>query len=170
MKLVITLTFLVAYINTAFAAQTCSRIAIVNYQEVLVDPSSNAKGEGLRFYLEKDAKATDLLVEYQTNNAPKWQTAALSTFGSTLILTGILRSDSDKRTGLTSRNSLMLTGGVFIALSYLISKTLQYKNEFILQRSIDEYNKRNLPRIYFSPFIDIQSEGSKIGIGINKEF
>ena len=164
------LSLLICFISEAFAVETCSRIATVNYQEVIVDPSSTSRGEGLRFYLEKDEKALELLDKYQIQNKPKWQTAALSTFGTGLVLMGVLRSNSDSNTGITSKDSLIFSGGVFIALSYLISKTLKYKNEYVLQKSIDEYNKRNNPRIYFSPFIDIQSEQNKLGIGINKEF
>ncbi|HLW56607.1 MAG TPA: hypothetical protein VKY27_04425, partial [Bacteriovoracaceae bacterium] len=55
---------------SVFAAETCSRVAIINYQEVLVDVSSSNRGEGLRFYLEKDEVAKGLLDEYQENNRP----------------------------------------------------------------------------------------------------
>lgn len=164
------LILLICFSFHTISTETCSRIATVNYQEVIVDPSSTSRGEGLRFYLAKDEIASSLLDEYQKENKPRWETAALSTVGSGLVLMGILRSNTDKSTGITSRDSLIMSGGVFIALSYLISKTLRYKNEFTLQKSIDEYNKRNSPRIYFSPFIDIQSENNKMGIGVNREF
>jgi len=155
--------------NLVFAADTCSRIAIVNYQEILVDPSTTSKGDGLRYYLEKDEKAKLMLDEYQANNAPKWQTSTLSSVGSVLFLSGILRSNSDNDEGITSRSSLMITGATFITLSYLISRTIQYKNEFILSGAIEEYNKRNLPRIFFNPFDPI-SGTSGAGVGISKDF
>jgi hypothetical protein len=151
------------------AADTCSRIAIVNYQEILVDPSTTSKGDGLRYYLEKDEKAKLMLDEYQANNAPKWQSSALSSVGSILFLGGILRSNSDSDEGITSRSSLMITGATFITLSYLISRTVQYKNEFILSGAIEEYNKRNLPRIFFNPFDPITGS-SGAGVGISKDF
>lgn len=155
----------------ALAADTCSRIAIVNYQEILVDPSTNAKGEGLRYYLEKDHSALEHLNKYQKNNAPKWQTATLSTAGSALLLSGVLRSNSDSSDGgITSKNSLMIAGLTMITLSYLVSKTLQYKNEYNLVQAVEEYNKRNTPRIYFNPFDPIDNSPTSFGMGISKEF
>jgi hypothetical protein len=55
-----------------------------------------------------------------------------------------------------------------IGISYLISKTNQYNNEYLLLRSIDEYNKRNTPKIFFSP--TDPSQGMGAGIGIGQEF
>jgi len=155
--------------HVCMSSETCSRLAIVNYQEILVDPSSTSKGEGLRYYLEKDEKAKTLLDEYQSNNAPKWQTSALSTIGSVLFFGGVLRSNSNNDEGLTSRNSLMITGATFITLSYLISRTIQHKNEFILSGAVQEYNKRNLPRIFFNPFDPITGT-SGASIGISRDF
>jgi hypothetical protein len=157
------------FVHLTHAADTCSRIAIVNYQEILVDPSTTSKGDGLRYYLEKDEKAKLMLDEYQTSNAPKWQTSVLSSVGSILFLGGVLRSNSSNDEGITSRSSLMITGATFITLSYLISRTIQYKNEFILSGAIEEYNKRNLPRIFFNPFDPI-SGTSGAGLGITKDF
>jgi hypothetical protein len=153
---------------SVFSADTCSRIAIINYQEVLVDPSNTAKGEGLRFYLERDDKAKEFLKEYQDQNSENWQSAALSSLGTGLIFTGILKGNSDSQSGLESKNSLMFTGAIFIALSYLTAKTIKYQNEHLLKKSVQEYNKRNLPRIYFSPYHDGNSGG--FGFGILKDF
>ena len=38
----------------AITDEPCSRSARINYQDVLVDTSSTRKGEGIKFYLEKD--------------------------------------------------------------------------------------------------------------------
>lgn len=166
---ILSLILILLFNSTTFAAETCSRIAIVNYQEILVDPSSTSRGEGLRYYLQKDPKASELLDQYQKNNAPIWQTATLSTAGSVLLLGGILRPNTNN-SGITSRSSLMLTGVTMMALSYLISRTIQYKNEYTLMRSIEEYNKRNIPRIYFNPFESGDTGSMGVGLGITKEF
>ena len=35
---------------SAHSTDTCSRIATINYQDILIDTSSTKKGEGLRYY------------------------------------------------------------------------------------------------------------------------
>ncbi|MBA2403409.1 MAG: hypothetical protein H0V66_01450, partial [Bdellovibrionales bacterium] len=121
-----------------WAAETCSRVATINYQEVLVDVSSSNRGEGLRYYLEKDQIAKELLDEYQENNRPTWKGAAMSTLGSAMILGGLLRTNSGENETLTSRNFLFFGGATLIGVSYLISKTNQYNNEYLLSKSIEE--------------------------------
>ena len=154
---------------TGRAADTCSRSAIVNYQEVLVDASSSNRGEGLRYYLQRDPVAKKLLNEYQQNNRPRWQGAALSTFGTATVLAGFLRSNEGKNETFTGRNTLVFGGLTMIAVSYLISRTNQYNNEWLLQRAIEEHNKRNTPRIYFSADPD-SSNSTGFGMGMQKEF
>ena len=66
---------LILSIQIGYCAETCSRKAIVNYQEILVDGGSNKKGEGLRFYLEKDKYSKELLDKYQGSSIPKDQTS-----------------------------------------------------------------------------------------------
>lgn len=162
------LTFFICFATLqAFASETCSRVAIINYQEVLVDTSSNGKGEGLRYYLQKDATAESLLNEYQEKNKPSIWSAAASTTGSIMILGGILQTN-DAKSGITNRNTLIYGGLLLTTISYLFSKTLKFGHEQILKRSVDQYNKRNLPRIYFSPFKDNNSVGA--GIGVQQEF
>lgn len=166
LRLTILIFFTVATLPL-WAAETCSRVAVINYQEVLVDVSSKNQGEGLRYYLEKDQIAKDFLNEYQNNNRPTWRSAALSTLGTGLIFGGILQSSGGSST-VNSRNFLLLGGATMIAVSYLISKTNQYTNEYLLTKSIEEYNKRNTPRIYFAP-TDPKS-GLGVGVGVEKEF
>jgi hypothetical protein len=149
-----------------WGAETCSRVATINYQEVLVDVSSSNQGEGLRYYLEKDQIAKELLNAYQDNNRPTWKSAAMSTLGSAMILGGFLRTNEGDNETLTSRNFLLFGGATLIGVSYLISKTNQVNNEYLLLKSVEEYNKRNTPRIYFSP----TNDGKGLGLGIGQEF
>jgi hypothetical protein len=152
----------------AHSAQICSRVALINYQEVLVDVSNNKRGEGLRYYLEKDEVSKDLLDTYQENNRPSWTGAAMSTFGSAMILGGALRTSGGENELLTNRNFLIFGGATLLAVSYLISKTNQYNNEYLLNKSIEEYNKRNTPRIFFSP--TDPNHGLGLAVGFGQEF
>jgi hypothetical protein len=150
------------------AAETCSRVATINYQEVLVDVSSSNRGEGLRFYLEKDEVAKELLNEYQDNNLPTWKSAALSTLGTAMIVGSLVQTSRGGSEGITGRNFLLFGGATMIAVSYLISKTNQYNNEYLLTKSVEEYNKRNTPKIFFSPTNPQQGFG--LGVGVGQEF
>jgi len=149
-----------------WAVETCSRLATINFQEVLVDVSSSNRGEGLRYYLEKDQVAKQLLDEYQVNNKPSWKDAAASTIGSAMILAGLLRTNAGENETFTSRNGLIIGGATLIGVSYLVSKTKQYNNEYLLSKSVEEYNRRNTPRIFFSPTNDLNG----LGIGVGQEF
>jgi hypothetical protein len=151
-----------------FAAETCSRVATINYQDVLVDVSSNNRGEGLRYYLEKDQAAKGLLDEYQKNNNPTWKSAAASTIGTGMILAGFLRTNSGENEALTSKNFLILGGVGLIAVSYAVTRSGQFNNESLLQRSVEEYNKRNTPKIFFSP--TDPKNGIGMGMGVSREF
>lgn len=165
LKLTVLICFLVC--TSVFAAETCSRVATVNYQEILVDVSSKNRGEGLRYYLQKDDVAKGLLDEYQANNRPTWKSAAMSTLGTGMMLGGLLTSGSDS-SGISSRNFLLFGGATMIAVSYLYSKTIQYNNEYLLYKSVEEYNKRNTPKIFFSP--TDPKNGLGLGVGVGQEF
>lgn len=129
----------------ANATETCSRTAIINNQEVLVDSNSTDKGEGLRFHLEKDPVAKQYLDTYQKNTAIFWPNALLGTAGTTLFFYGFFgHSNQDRETYIISGASLIL-------VNFLMAKTLEMTNETNLQKAVEEYNKRNLPKIYFSP-------------------
>ena len=164
------LTILILSIITtsAYAAETCSRIANINYQDVLVDVSANGRGEGLRYYLEKDELARDLLDEYQDNNRPTWKSAAASTLGTAMILAGILRNNDGENEALTNKNFLLLAGATLIGVSYAVSKTNQFNNEYLLLKSVEEYNKRNSPKIFFAP--TDPKNGVGLGMGVSREF
>jgi hypothetical protein len=156
----------IIFSTQTWGAEICSRVATINYQEVLVDVSSSNRGEGLRYYLEKDQIAKELLDEYQVNNRSTWKSAALSTLGSAMLLGGLLRTSAGEDETLTNRNFLLFGGATLIGVSYLISKTNQYSNEYLLLKSVDEYNKRNTPRIFFAPTDD----GAGLGFGVGQEF
>lgn len=149
-----------------FGNETCSRVAVINYQEILVDAGSSKKGEGLRYYLEKDPISKELLDKYQKKNKPSNWGAASSSLGSLLILSGLLQTNETE--GFANRDSLLYSGAILIGISYLTSKTLQYNNEEYLKQAVDQYNKRNSPKIYFNPYTDGNNTG--LGVGVVKEF
>jgi hypothetical protein len=129
----------------AIAQEACSRTAIINQQEVLVDSNSTQKGEGLRFYLEKDKIASSYLQKYQDGTKIKWYSAALGTVGTSMIIGSFfVNGESD------SKQSLMIGGATAIIINFLMSRTIESSNEKNLNRAIQEYNKRNLPRIEFN--------------------
>jgi hypothetical protein len=150
------------------AAEYCSRIAIINYQEVLVDTSSTSRGEGLRYYLQKDPIAKKLLDQYKENEKPTWQATTVSTLGTSMLLFGILRTSAGDGELLTNKKTLMYGGLSLIGLSFLISRTIQYNNENLLFQSVEEYNKRNTPKIYLSTGFESSSSG--LGLGVSKDF
>lgn len=131
--------------STALAVEVCSRLAIINYQEVLVDTNSSQKGEGLRFFLSKDKKATQFLNRYQEGTGIRWQSTLLGSIGTIILLSGIFKSTDN-----SNKTTLMGVGAGLIGLNIVISKTLEKNNEINLIRSIEEYNKRHIPRIYFN--------------------
>jgi len=149
----------------AFAVETCSRIAIINYQEVLVDSNTSQKGEGLRYHLEKDAVAKQYLDTYQKNSGIRWPSAVLGTAGTGLLLFGFFNSDSE------NRRLYIISGTATILVNFLVARTLEVTNESNLNRAVEEYNKRNLPKIFFNPegtqsYMDF----SKIKIGLMQQW
>jgi hypothetical protein len=135
-------------LNSAFAAktlETCGRTALINYQEVLVDTDSSQKGEGLRFYLEKDPLAKELLNDYQEGTTHKFINVIFGVAGTGLVFSSIFVQNNKNKSGL------ILTGLALTIINFLAASTIEYTNEKVLIKSIEEYNKRNLPRIYFNP-------------------
>ena len=122
----------------------CSRVALVNYQEVLVDLSSSQKGEGLRYYLEKDKISKELLDKYQRGGKVNWKTTFVGSVG-TLTLLSSLFLNTDRSTKKTIRFS-----GVFLLIiNFLLANSYEENNEVFLRRAVEEYNKRNLPKVEF---------------------
>jgi len=144
MKLILISLILLAFSLSVSAQQTCSRTALINFQEVLVDTSTSQKGEGLRYHLEKDPIALSYLDKYQDGSKMHLENTILGTTGSLLIISGIFTSSSN------GNNKRLMLGGISLLLAnFLIAKTLDNKNEKYLNRAVDEYNKRNTPRIFF---------------------
>lgn len=127
------------------AQETCSRTAIINQQEVLVDANSTQKGEGLRFYLEKDKVASEYLEKYQKGTSVKWYSAALGTAGTSMIIGSFFVNGNSN-----NKQSLMIGGATAIIINFLMSRTIEASNEKNLNKAVQEYNKRNLPRIDFN--------------------
>lgn len=136
----------------AFGQEVCSRIAIVNYQEVLVDTNTNQKGEGLRFYLDKDPVAKSYLDKYQEGSDIRLENALIGTLGTGLVIGGLLSNNDDKR-----KRVLLVSGVSMLLVNFLVAKTYEYSNENNLLRAIKEYNKKNLPKIFFQPSAKINS-------------
>lgn len=131
--------------NQASAVETCSRVAIINYQEILVDSNASEKGEGLRYHLEKDPVAKQYLDSYQNNSAIHWPNALLGTAGTGLLLLGFFTANSE------DRQTYLISGAATVLVNFLVARTLEVANEVNLNRAVEEYNKRNLPKIYFNP-------------------
>jgi hypothetical protein len=153
--------------DVALAAESCSRVATVGHQEVLVDINSTQKGAGLRYYLEKDPVAKMYLDRYQEGNSIRWQNTAFGTLGSVLILAGLV---TNRHSG--NRDAMMVGGGAAMIINFLVSKTFKNANERNLVRAIEHYNQRNIPRINFLPTRQLEGRGNRGGILLNigKEF
>ncbi len=150
------------------AVETCSRIAIINYQEVLVDSNASEKGEGLRYHLEKDPVAKEYLDTYQKNSGTRWPNAILGTAGTGLLLVGFFTSNPQ------DSQIYIISGAATILVNFLVARTLEVTNEANLNRAVEEYNKRNLPKIFFNPEGNRETNmpftGFKIGLSKDWSF
>ncbi|MCP4913907.1 MAG: hypothetical protein GY909_12410 [Oligoflexia bacterium] len=151
--------------SAAYSAETCSRIATINYQDVLVDTDSSQKGEGLRYHLEKDPIAKSYLDVYQENSKIKWQNTLLGTVGTGMLISSFVAGDDIDR-----RQTLLVGGLAMIAINFLVARTLEKSNELNLTKAIDEYNKRNLPKIFFNTENNTESDKKDFGVSINKDW
>ncbi|MCY4643077.1 MAG: hypothetical protein OXB88_00500 [Bacteriovoracales bacterium] len=146
----IILVWLFLSILSVFSAETCGRTAIINNQEVLMDISSSSKGEGLRPFLERDAVAKSYLDRYQEEGFSRNRNAVVGTLGVTLLLGAVLTTE-EGRWGPFREQELIAGGLSLLFVNFLLAKGIEARNENLLRRSIDEYNKRNRPKIYFLP-------------------
>jgi hypothetical protein len=152
---------LLLFSHSASAIEACSRVAIINYQEILVDSNSSEKGEGLRFHLEKDPVAKEYLDTYQKKSSVLWPSAILGTAGTGLILYGLFNSDVE------DQRLFLISGSATLIVNFLVARTLEVTNENNLNRAIEEYNKRNLPKIFFNPEeTQSQIDFSKFKVGL----
>jgi len=150
MKCLIFVLYLFLNITRIFASESCGRLAVINFQTVLVDSTSSLKGEGLRPYLSNEPRSLELLNTYQENAKPSLKSSFLSTLGFTMSILS-LTVDKDK-TGVYSSRILLTTGISLIIVNFLFNKTMQHNNEANLKQAIDYYNSKNKPIIYFSPY------------------
>jgi len=167
MNYLILIGLLLTFTQSLFAIDACSRTAVINYQEVLVDTSSNQKGEGLRFHLEKDPDATKLLNKYQQGTKPHLSTIIMGTAGSGMILGGALFVPKQQQ------RAFIIGGIMMLGFNFLINNTLNYNNERNLKQAVDEYNRNNAPHIDFDPFRNREGgppRTSIFGLSFCKEF
>ncbi len=129
---------------TAYANEACSRIAIINQQEFLVDPNLNRKGEGLRFYLERDDKAKEFLEKYQNTSSQRLRPAVIGSVGTLMLLSTVFVNTSDN-----NRKALLIGGLSTLFVNFLVTKTIDNNNEKYLIEAVHEYNKRREPKIFF---------------------
>ena len=100
-KLIILLFLSITFVQrNALANEACSRIAIINQQEFLVDPNLNRKGEGLRFYLARDEKAKELLEKYQNTSDQRLRSAIIGTSGALMLLGSTFVSGGNNKQAL----------------------------------------------------------------------
>ena len=151
---------LILGINPAGAAN-CGRSVTIDYQEVLIDNDATQKGEGLRYYLAKDPVALSYLDKYQQGTRIHWANAALGTIGTGLILGASLNSGN--RDG---QKNMLISGAIILALNFLVVKTRESYNETYLEQAIEEYNRRNIPRIVLEP---PQNANDGVGVGLSIE-
>ena len=152
MRLALAFILTTCAISNSFGQDTCSRLAIINYQQVLVDTNSTQKGEGLRYYLEKDPVAMSYLDSYQEGTKLNWQNAFFGTAGTAMILSSFVVHSNGE-----NKDTLLFGGLAMILVNFLLANANEGINEKNLEKAIEEYNKRNLPRIQFNPTSSVDS-------------
>lgn len=157
--------FLFLYLPLVEAAEICSRTAEISGQTILIDSSSTQKGEGLRPYIEKDEVAKSFLDDYQSNLKIRWQNAILGTVGTGVTIAGLLTSDNSD-----NRETLLIGGVTLIAINYLVARTLEESNEKNLLAAVEEYNRRNFPKIYLFKSSSDDKKGQGLIINQNWGF
>jgi hypothetical protein len=140
---------LISFSLEGLAEELCSRTVEINSQEVLIDLNSTQKGEGLKSYLEKDPQANSYYEKYQEGNKFEWQDTLLGTGGALAVLTGLSLGSQN-----TSKNTFIIAGASMIALQFILGYSIKRSNETNLEKAIDEYNKRNFPKINVSENVE----------------
>ena len=138
------------------ATTPCSRYALIDNQEILVDINSNQKGEGLRYYLEQDDGAKSYLKKYQRGTQVKRKNVVLGTLGTSMVLGGLIFNNSRN-----NGRKWALGGIILLMINFTLHKILADNNEVYLKKAIEEYNKKNSPIIYF------QSQNNQINYNPN---
>ena len=125
--------------NFSFAQQenqTCSRVAIYNNEEVLIDGHTSKKGSGLNKIMKSNMLAMKHLENYQTNNEMKIFNIASGTVSTASIFAGLLYTGSK-----ANKNNLLIFGGLIALVNFLTTKTIEFYNERELDLAISEFNK-----------------------------
>jgi hypothetical protein len=163
---------IIPILDTVSAAESCNRTATVNYQEVLIDTSPTLKGEGLRYFLDRDPVALSHLDQYQKTNKTKWPNAVMGITGVSLLLGGVFTKSTSGEGPFGGKKLMIMGGTAVLLLNYLIAKTISHRGEEHLFRAVEEYNSRNLPHIIFSPAVgdDPKHFSPGFGAGIYQSF
>lgn len=114
----------------------------------------------MKSYLEKDSQANSYYEKYQEGNKFKWQDTLLGTGGGLAVLTGLSLGSQN-----TSKNTFIIAGVSMIALQFIIGYSVKRSNESNLEKAIEEYNKRNFPKINVT-----ENEGKNIFLAHTWEF
>ena len=72
----------------------------------------------------------------------------MGSVGTGLLIGGILAAKNN----LLERQSLIAVGSTLLVLNFFLAQALKSQNENLLFKAIKEYNKENLPKIYFIPY------------------
>ena len=130
-----------------------------------MDISASSKGEGLRPFLAKDPVAESYLNHYQERSLSHHRNAIIGTLGVGLLI-GSYIALRNKKVPPPEGRALALGGVSLLVLNVLVAQSIEFGNEKLLRKSIDEYNKRNRPKIYFLPERQRRSfsEGSRVGV------
>ena len=124
------------------AIKSCERVATVNHQEIPLETMSGSKGEGLRPYLEKDDEAMRHLELYQERHRIHPFNTLLGVVGPGLLATGLVLDSRSEQ-----KKTFLTWGAVLVVTNFLVTKTIQGTGDSYLEKAVEEYNKRNSPRI-----------------------
>ena len=154
-----------AFLESAWGSMPCERVAVINHQEVLLETTSRSKGEGLRPYLEKDEEALRHFERYQERNRIYPFNTLLGIAGPGLLLTGLVLDSGSKQ-----KKSFLGWGAVLVVTNFLVTKTIQGASESHLEKAIEEYNKRNFPKIDFNTYSPKAPRSGSLAFGIKKDW
>lgn len=122
-------------IRDAITTQDCQRKAVIGNKKYVIDILSTKKGEGLRYTMQRDPFALELLEKYQ-HDSKKIKYAAY-TGTPALILTGWRMAQADE----VGKDLLFWTGITGILGSYLWGQMLSNSNEDTLENAVSTYNR-----------------------------
>jgi len=142
LKISIFFIFMINFVYAKDSAPTCSRKAIFNNKEILIDGYTGARGSGLNKIMRSNPKALKHLSIYQNANDIQTFNLLSGTISTTSLITGLLYTgDRD------NKNNFILFGGIVALINFLTTKTIQFYNERELTLAIEEYNKTSVHQI-----------------------